>query len=395
MVQRRGVLQLHSEYSSKTVSGENQSVASFSSELSNLGHSRRIIISTDEISNSIWKLILQGFKYVFSSKFSKEELEKFDVLMIHNTIPFFGPRLIKKIGKNKIIVFAWHNNRRFCIKGTNFRKGKFCDLCQGRTGKLSGIFLRCYRNSIVQSIIVTLAEFRFRSIMTSKNTFHIVFSRYYSKILEKNHILSKNVFLLRHAIPIDSSSKFVDMESRTDFLAVGRFDSEKGFEELVEAWYLIDPNVRGESKLHIVGDGQRFQAIQASIFCESIVLYGKKSFSEIRELSATCRAGIVPSQCPESFGRVVVEFYSLNLPVIVTPSGALIEIAEMLDSNLVSKDISPGAIAHTIEKFIVSGNDYGDQPFNIVQKHFDIEKHQSNLNQILDKLQIGANVESN
>lgn len=388
MPEFKKILQLHSQYSTQEISGENSSVENIRNALSGNHNVSSIVNSTRSLQGNIYLAIRSAVKYIFSNSQPDFEPYKYDRILIHNTIPFVSPKTLIKHNNFGDLIFFWHNNRRFCLKGTNYRKDQICFKCNGKLDLVNGVLRRCYRGSFLQSLVVALGERKLRRVIKNDRNRHVVFSEYYEKILLSKGIQKKNISLLRHPvnIPITKSPspdfEKQEKENKKDFLAVGRIESEKGFFELIEAWESVNQDLKGDSTLHIVGDGPQLAKLR-NLNLGSICFHGKLSIFEIAQLAKKCRAGIVPSKCPESFGKVVIEFFAMNLPVIVNPSGALPELASLVDKNLITDGNSAIDLAKTLTKFLFENNDYGNKPQEVATHLFDSRVWQENLEQIV------------
>lgn len=381
------ILQIHAEYSSAQISGENSSVQDIFYKLSKAFSIQSMKISTAPLQKSHLKKFFFGFKFLLRNKQIENVASSFDGVFVHNIIPFFPARSLLRIGKRTKLFLFWHNNRRFCIKGTNFREGKNCFACKPENHYLAGILHRCYRNSYSQSLLVSLSENMMRRIVKLNTTKHVVFSEYYSRLLKKQGVLESNIFLVPHSVPKVEMLLSQKVEER-DFLSVGRIDREKGFRELIEAWKMLDESITQNRKLHIVGDGEELEYLK-SYAPDNVEFYGMKKFDEIALISKVCRFAVVPSQCVESFGRVVAEFYSLNMPVISTPQGALKDLVNLLDGKLLSSSISPVDLKVAIEKAIERDIDYKNRPIEIFESYFSeqiwLEKMSGIINEQIQK----------
>lgn len=364
------IVQFHSRYSSSSISGENSSVVAIFSEMENETNVESFQISTQELLNSKLKAIFFGLRYLFVSSGPTKRKFQSCAIFIHNTIPFFSAKYLEKLSARNRLIFFWHNNRRFCIKGTNFRNGQFCNLCAKDGRYFRGVIYRCYRESFLQSLVIYFSERNFRKLIRFNNVSHVVFSGYNKNLLISNGIEDKSIHVIPHFYSGDISKKRIKSSKNIDFIAVGRLDREKGFYELILAWNQVDMSIKGNSTLHIIGDGEDYENIRNLIVDNSVVLHGKQNAIQTRRIAQKCRAGIVPSQCPESFGKTVLEFYSVGLPVIATPSGSLVELVGLLDSKLVCDSIEAKSMAQKIEEFILAAPEYFDLPQQIVEKNF-------------------------
>lgn len=136
--------------------------------------------------------------------------------------------------------------------------------------------------------------------------------------------------------PIDSSLFENRGEEKGKVLYIGGITRHKGVDILLRA-------VKGlDIRLHLIGRGYLLSEISR----DNVVKHGALSYKEVlRELS-TAEFVVVPSIWPEPFGRVVVEAMAAGKPVIVSPYGALPEIAG--NAGMVVRDFSEKSLRKEI-----------------------------------------------
>ncbi len=113
-------------------------------------------------------------------------------------------------------------------------------------------------------------------------------------------------------------------QERPYFLFVGRLETIKGLQDLIEVWRDI-----ADEDLLIVGSGSQGRALRALAAGNPRVRFlGTVPQIEIGSLYVHAIACIVPSVTYETFGMVVIEALARKTPVIVRNLGALPEIIE-------------------------------------------------------------------
>ena len=86
-----------------------------------------------------------------------------DVLHLHNPYPFISLSVVRAAHRLGVpVVVTLHNHRHSCVRGSYFRDGHACTLCQGRTLPWPAVQHGCYRDSRLQSVpmVVALAAHR-------------------------------------------------------------------------------------------------------------------------------------------------------------------------------------------------------------------------------------------
>jgi glycosyltransferase involved in cell wall biosynthesis len=110
-------------------------------------------------------------------------------------------------------------------------------------------------------------------------------------------------------------------------LAVGTLEPRKNLERLIEAWAAVDPTLRADHVLALVGpcgwdDAPILEAARAS----GARLLGRVSEDELRALYAGCAAFAYPSLY-EGFGLPVLEAMAAGAAVITSTTSSLPEVA--------------------------------------------------------------------
>lgn len=379
------VLQLHCSYASALISGENTSVSLIHDALLEiLGDGQEIIqYSNADLLKSKRKQISALLTYLKKDKVVVQAAKNYDLIIIHNTIPFISSRTIRHLLQSKVVVFTWHNSRRLCISGINSYKGRPCFDCENHT-QLAGVLRKCYRSSFLQSLAVSFNQRELRRVLDNINARHIVFSEDMKKRIVFNQLAPKGeIHVLKHYIDMELSSPEANAR---DFLAVGRFDISKGFSDLVEIWNLIPRKKRLGAKLHLVGAGSEMGKILSLCTDESVIIHGVKSLDEIRKIATTCKVGVVPSIGPETFGRVVIEYMCFGLIPIVRPAGALTSIVDEINPNWVIEDMSKEKLISKLVEILDYSKNETSRLHQHVRDNYGKEQYLKKLQNLLEDL---------
>jgi glycosyltransferase involved in cell wall biosynthesis len=128
----------------------------------------------------------------------------------------------------------------------------------------------------------------------------------------------------------------------------GRLVSEKGLDTLLRALVLVP-----DARLEIVGDGPmgpvyRDLADELGISLR-VSFLGSMGFSGVAEAYARSSVVCVPTACDEAFGFAAAEAMAMRRPLVVTPSGALVEMcAERRGFAAAGRD--PAALATCLQE---------------------------------------------
>lgn len=121
---------------------------------------------------------------------------------------------------------------------------------------------------------------------------------------------------------IDNNSNKTCNLSSKQLISVGRLDSIKGFDDLIDIFNLFYQN-HPDWNLHIVGDGPEKQNLQTKIdklgLTKKIILCGTKHSSELENEYLNSSIYVMTSHS-ESFGLVLVEAANYGLPLLAFDS---------------------------------------------------------------------------
>jgi glycosyltransferase involved in cell wall biosynthesis len=253
----------------------------------------------------------------------------------HNTLPLISPAAYYAArAENVRVVQTLHNFRLCCVNAVLFRDGKVCESCLGLAIPWHGIVHRCYRGSLAASAAVTTMTAAHRLLGTWRNAVDVYiapsdFSR--SKLVEgglpADQIVVKPNFV--HADPGPGSG------NGGYAVYVGRLSAEKGVETLLKAWCRLG----GTLPLKIVGDGPLAASVHEASMRGGIHWLRSVSHETVLDVIGDAAFLILPSQCYETFGRVVVEAFAKGTPAIVSGMGAM---AELVDDGHTGLHFKPG-----------------------------------------------------
>lgn len=241
-----------------------------------------------------------------------------DIVHVHNFFPLITPAIFTAAQKLGIpTVMTLHNFRLTCAGAQLYRDGAVCELCIGGD-PYQGAKHRCYRGSYLASLAVARMIDHHRKY----HTWQSVVTRFIAltdfareKFIEAglpgNRLVVKPNFMDARDLPSRPNAS-----ARTEFLYAGRLSPEKGLAELLRAWASID------APLTITGDGPDRERLEA-LAPPQVTFTGALPREETLARMANARALVVPSRWYEGFPMVVVEAFSMGLPVIASNIGSL------------------------------------------------------------------------
>lgn len=292
-----------------------------------LKNSHDILIYTKNSSDI--NLKKQGLKFMYNFIYNNDtklELEKIiidfkpDIAHIHNIFPGISYSVYDVLKKYNIpIVQTLHNYRYFCPNGTFMNNNKVCEMCIDK-GIISCIKNKCYKNSIIQSILMSKFTTSFDKYdVKDKVDAFITLTNFGKDKFTQLGMNNNKIFVKPNFIKNEISNKLYD--NRNGFVFVGRLDESKGVMILLNTFKNIKYN-----KLKIIGEGPLEKQIKEFIKdnkMDNVELKGFLPIEEILNEIRNAKCLIMPSIWYETFGRTIIEAFSCGVPVIASNIGAM------------------------------------------------------------------------
>lgn len=325
------VLIVHNEY--RRPGGEDEVVAREAELLRSYGHRVTLYIrQNSKIEGLSWpqKAVLP-LRAVWSADSYRDVAglirdERPDVAHFHNTFAMVSPAAYYACRRLRVpVVQTLHNPRLLCPAATSWRKGMFCNRCDGHTTKWPGIVLGCYRNSRIQTagVATVIAAHSLAGTWRNCVDCYIVPSEYYRTRFIGAGFDASRVVRKPHFVAPDPGERAA---ARGEYaLYIGRLDREKGCATLMEAWRRMSG-----VPLVIRGEGELTDAFQEGIRrgdLKDVSLAPRLSRSELMDLLKKARFLVWPSEgAYETFGLVAVEAFACGVPVVAAGGGVNAEI---------------------------------------------------------------------
>jgi len=262
----------------------------------------------------------------------------------NNTFPLISPAAYYAAqAENVRVIQTLHNFRLLCPNAVFYRNGRVCEDCLGKSIPWPGILHKCYRGSRTASTGVATMLAAHRALGTWRKAVDVYialtkFSRhkFITGGLPADKIVVKANFVYPDPGPGGGTGGYG--------MFVGRLSSEKGVDTLLRAWKTLDDPVR----LLIVGDGPMAATVeQAAAKDPRIQWLGPKPMEEVYALLGDALFVVFPSECYETFGRVLIEAFAKGTPVIASRLGAM---AEVVDDGRTGLHFEPGDAADLVSK---------------------------------------------
>jgi glycosyltransferase involved in cell wall biosynthesis len=304
---------VHSFYSSRTPSGENQVVLDQVKLLEDFGHDVRLFrVDTDEEIVTWRDKLRTGIQVMTGFGYSPEkEIRKFapDLVHIHNIFPNISSRWLSDF--DVPVVVTLHNFRSICPNGSLFLKGSFCDLCP-KQGLHHSVINGCYRGSrlmtlplyssnqmgVLHNILLNSAE---KIIVLNDKSLNL-----YQSYLPET--VTKKMQVLPNFIPRPKQN-FRQQVNKNYWLYAGRISEDKGILDLARAW-------DNQDKLVVFGSGPMERDLEIICQNRNVEFRGLVSSEEVNAALAISKGLVLPSKLMEQCPTVFLEAISLGKPVI-------------------------------------------------------------------------------
>ena len=329
------ILIAHSRYRTNAPSGENLVVDQESAALEAAGHDvRRFERCSDEIRS--WSLVQQAavpmriprHRAVRRALGEVLELERPDVLHLHNTFPLLSPSVLLAARDARVPVVATiHNYKLLCASGDFFRSGATCHACAAG-GLLPGIRHGCYRGSRVATVPVATGLAVNRHLWRDLVTAYVFISAAQRDLMGALELPPDRVFVKHNFV--EEAVGPARRGRRHGVTYVGRLDEAKGTPLLMAAWDVFRRRHPGSGlTLTVAGRGPLEVGMAAWAACDPQVDYrGLVSRSEARKLVSGSLAAVVPSAWEETFGLVAIEAMAEGTPPVAPATGSFPELIE-------------------------------------------------------------------
>ncbi len=241
-----------------------------------------------------------------------------DVAYLHNIYPLISPSIYPALAEARIPSFqVAHNFRPFCSNGLLYTKGAICEECLGHS-TLPAVSNRCFHNSLAMSAMYAAATARAQKLSTALKGFICPTPFTASKLMVAG-LPPDRLFTRPHFIPGDAGTpKYGDGRYA---LFIGRLSPEKGLNTLVDA-FAGAPSV----ELVIAGTGPMEEDLRlriAALRASNIHLAGFVKGDAKRRLLENAMFVVVPSECYEAFGMIVLEGFLAGKPALASRIGGL------------------------------------------------------------------------
>ncbi len=269
-----------------------------------------------------------------------------DVAHFHNTFPLISPAAYYACADAGVpVVQTLHNYRLLCPAALLFRDGHVCEDCLGKLVPWPGVLHRCYRGSraATGAVATMLAVHRLLGTWERKVDVFIALTEFARRKFIEGGLPADRIVVKPNFVYPDPGPGAHDGGYA---LFVGRLSPEKGIRTLLAAWERLGMGI----PLKIAGDGPLADEVAwAAEHNPHVEWLGSQPLDRVYALMGAAALVIVPSECYESFPRVIVEAYAKGTPVIASDLGALAELVDDGRTGLRFRSGDPDDLAAKIE----------------------------------------------
>ncbi len=309
------VLLVHNKYRNTNIGGED---VVFEQEASALKAGGNLEVYEYVVSNDQIKMFYLPFSIWFSVNNylkirSLVRCKKIDIVHVHNFFPLLTPSIFlaaKRAGAK--IVLTLHSYRLWCISGTLYRDNVgVCEQCTKKSFPLAGIRNRCYRSSLLQSLLAQFSFYFYKKMFFFSNVdvFFVLTEFQKNKVIELGIPRSK-IMLKSNGVVVAPCAE--NSNERKGYIFVGRLENNKGTHVLLEAWKKLPQSYH----LTIIGNSPDIKEIQEKHQCDNVVFKGKCSHEETIRAISQAKYLLQTSLLYETFGLTIIEAFACGTPVI-------------------------------------------------------------------------------
>jgi len=343
-----------------------------------------------ELKSSILKKILLPFTTIFSVKtyFEVKKLlksEQIDIVHCHNTFPMISPAVYYAAKSCDIpVVQTIHNFRFLCPNALFYRDGNVCEDCL-KCGLKTAIKYGCYRNSKIQTAVVSAMLLVHRKLDTYKKINYIFlteFNKEKFKCLLGDY--TDKQFVKPNFEYIDEQPAKPEEIDHNKFIFIGRLDENKGVRFLLDAWKNIDK----EKQLYIYGDGKLFDEVKvAADTNENIHFMGFQPISTVLKSLKTSEAMIFTSELYETFGLTVIESFSVGVPVLCSDIGNAADLVNIAGAGITYKTKNIDDFVSKLHKISLNRTNFSQNAINEYKTKYSSRENYKQLKIIYEKVQ--------
>ena len=264
--------------------------------------------------------------------------ENIGVVHVQNFFPLISPSVYYAGRTARVpVVQTLRNYRLMCPNSLFFRDGHVCEDCMGKLVPWPGIVHTCYRDSKTATATVggMITTHRLLRTWDHMVDVYVALTEFARKKFIQGGLPADKIVVKPNCVYPDPG---IGAGAGGYILFVGRLSPEKGVSTLLDAWQQVGHGRR----LCIVGEGPLRSIVEeASRRMPEIEYLGRQDLAEVYRLMGDAEAVVFPSEWYETFGRVAIEAFAKQTPVVAARIGA---IAEVVDDGRTGLLFEPGNV---------------------------------------------------
>ncbi len=261
-----------------------------------------------------------------------------DLMHVQNFFPLVSPSVYYAGRTARVpVVQTLRNYRLLCPNSLFFRDGHVCEDCMGKFVPWPGIVHTCYRDSKTATATVggMITTHRLLHTWDQMVDVYVALTEFARKKFIQGGLPADKIVVKPNCVYPDPG---IGAGAGGYILFVGRLSPEKGVGTLLDAWQQVGHGRR----LRIVGEGPLRSVVEeASQRMPEIEYLGRQELADVYRLMGDAEAVVFPSEWYETFGRVAIEAFAKQTPVLAARIGA---IAEVVDDGRTGLLFQPGDV---------------------------------------------------
>lgn len=302
---------------------------------------------------SFWKKLLLPFELTYSHETYNnvtQLLKEFkpDILHVNNYRYIFTPSIFKAAKDCGVKTVLTLRNYRLISPCQLCCDGMVCERCI-RGGAYRTLWNRCVpleHNPVRRAFQLYIYLFVGRKLAFSHDLIDafIALTPFAKQRFVMAGIPEKRIYVRPNFIN-NSTPKTENNEKKIGAVFIGRLSSEKGVEFLIDTWRSV------EYPLTVIGTGPLESRLKRKAV-PNVTFTGNLSSEETMDLLGRANFLIFPSVCYETFGRTIIEAFSLKVPVIASDLGPRKDLIQHGKNGLLFRTLDPEDLKKQIYKII-------------------------------------------
>lgn len=333
--------------------GEDVSVDQEISLLRSFGHTVSVYSRSNEevspVSTPARTKAAASSLWSFTSNRSSRELIETcqpEVAYCMNTFPLISHSIYRVLDEYRLpVIQGLRTYRSFCVNALLYREGRICTECVSRTLAWPGVWYGCHQEGRAASAVAAISAWLERASALRTVKYFVVPSETARRQFIHAGFPSEKMVVKPDVVFPDLGCGSGDGEFA---LFAGRLSPEKGLKTLLQAWGEID------FPLVIVGEGPLRGYVEEALkrYKGRIEYAGPLPNQELLHLMGAATCLVSPSECLETFGRVVLESASRGTPSIVARQAAAAELIQDGHNGLYFDSGRPESLKDRAEFFL-------------------------------------------